>query len=65
MIGSGPDKPARFYTIATMIFKNQSVMDLALHGVGPIIENTPSNTDTKPVMFDRRLLSRSRYFCFD
>ena len=50
MIGSGPDKPTGFYTIATIIFKNQSAIDIALYGVGPVIEDVPRNTNTKPIM---------------
>ena len=50
MIGSGPDKPAGFYTIDTIIFKNQSAIDIVLYGVGPVIEDVPRNTNTKPIM---------------
>ena len=50
MIGSDPDKSTGFYAIATMIFKNQSVIDIALYGVGPVIEDVPRNTNTKPIM---------------
>jgi uncharacterized protein (TIGR02118 family) len=49
-IASDPDKPAGYYAIATMIFKNQSAMDLALSGAGPVMEDIPNYTNTEPVM---------------
>jgi hypothetical protein len=50
VIGSGPDKPTGFYTIATIIFKNQSAIDIALYGVSPVIEDALRNTNTKPII---------------
>ena len=49
-VASRPDQPAGYYAIATMIFKNQSAMDLALSGAGPVMEDILNYTNTKPVM---------------
>tara|TARA_B100000768_G_C11152135_1_gene320768 strand:+ start:436 stop:744 length:309 start_codon:yes stop_codon:yes gene_type:complete len=49
-IASGPNKPAVYYAIATMIFKNQSAMDLALSRASVVMEDIPNYTNTDPVM---------------
>jgi uncharacterized protein (TIGR02118 family) len=49
-IASGPNKPAVYYAIATMIFKNQSAMDLALSKASVVMEDIPNYTNTDPVM---------------
>ena len=49
-ITSGPNKPAVYYAIATMIFKNQSAMDLALSRASVVMEDIPNYTNTDPVM---------------
>ena len=49
-VAGGMDKSAGYYAIATMIFKNQSAMDLALSRSGSVMEDIPNYTNTEPVM---------------
>ena len=48
--GGPPDVPAGYYAIATMVFEDQSAMDLALSKVGTALGDIPNFTDTEPVM---------------
>ena len=41
---------ARYYAIATMIFKNQLAMDLALSEVGPVMEDILNYNNADSVM---------------
>ena len=40
-----------------MIFKNQSAMDLALSGAGPVLEDILNFTNTEPVMLIGEIVS--------
>ena len=56
-IAGGPDKTPAYYAIATMIFKNQSAMDLALSGASPVLEDIPNFTNKEPVMLIGEVVS--------
>ena len=49
-VAGGPDAPAGYYAIATMVFKDQFVMDLALSKAGTARADIPNFTNTEPVM---------------
>ena len=49
-VADGMDKSTGYYAIATMIFKNQLAMNLALSRSGPLMEDIPNYTNTEPVM---------------
>ena len=56
-IAGGVDKAAGYYAIATMIFKNQSAMDLALSRAGPVMEDIANYTNTEPVLLIGEVVS--------
>ena len=56
-IAGGPDVPAGFYAIATMVFEDKSEMDLALSKVGTALVDIPNFTDTEPVMLIGEVVS--------
>ena len=56
-IASDLDKPAEYYAIATMIFKNQSAMDLALSRAGPVMKDIANYTNTEPVLLIGEVVS--------
>jgi uncharacterized protein (TIGR02118 family) len=49
-IAGGPDVPAAYYAIATMVFEDQSAMDSALSKVDAALGDIPNFTNTEPVM---------------
>jgi uncharacterized protein (TIGR02118 family) len=40
-LAGGPDVPAGFHTVATMIFKDQAALDSALAAAGPALDDIP------------------------
>ena len=56
-VAGGGDKMATYYAIATMVFKNQSAMDLALSRAGPVMEDITNYTNTEPVMLIGEIVS--------
>jgi uncharacterized protein (TIGR02118 family) len=49
-IAGGPDVPAGHYAIATMVFADQSALDIALSKTGTALSDIPNFTNTEPVM---------------
>ncbi|WP_422375494.1 EthD family reductase [Roseibium sp.] len=47
-VAGGPDTPPDFYAIATMVFENQEKLSLAMQAAGPVLEDIPNYTNTKP-----------------
>jgi len=56
-IAGGPDVPAGYYAIATMVFEDQSAMDLALSKVSAALSDVPNFTNTEPVMLVGEVVS--------
>ena len=56
-ISGGPDIPARFYAIFTMVFEDKSEMDLALSKSGTALGDIPNFTDTELVMLIGEVVS--------
>jgi uncharacterized protein (TIGR02118 family) len=56
-IAGGPGIPAGYYAIATLVFKDQPAMDLALSKIGTAVGDIPNFTDTKPVMLIGEVVS--------
>ena len=49
-IAGGPDTPAGYYAIATMVFENKAAMDAALSHSEAALNDIPNFTNSKPVM---------------
>ncbi len=49
-LAGGPETPAGFYAVATMVFADQVAMDAAMANAGPVLEDIPNFTDTAPQM---------------
>lgn len=45
---SGPDTPAAFHAIATIVFKDQDAMDAALKVSRPVMGDIPNFTNSEP-----------------
>ena len=56
-IAGGPDVPAGFYAIATLVFEDQSTMDLALSKADTALGDIPNFTNTEPVMLIGEVMS--------
>ena len=56
-IAGGPGIPAGYYAIATLVFEDQSTMDLALSKAGAALSDIPNFTNTKPVMLIGEVVS--------
>ena len=49
-LAGGPDVPAGFHTIATMVFNDQSALDATLAAEGPTLEDIPNFFNGQPQM---------------
>ena len=49
-LAGGPDTPPPFHAVATMTFADQAAMDGAMAAAGPVLEDIPNFTDTRPQM---------------
>jgi uncharacterized protein (TIGR02118 family) len=49
-LAGGPDTPAGYHAIATIVFKDQGAFDSAMESAGPLLEDIPNFTDTQPQM---------------
>ena len=49
-LAGGPDTPAGFHTIATMVFKDQAALDAAMAAAGPALEDIPNFYSGAPQM---------------
>ena len=48
LAGGGPDAPAPFHAIATIVFADQAAMDAALAASGPVMADLPNFTNVRP-----------------
>ena len=49
-LSGGPDTPAPYHAIATLVFADQSAMDAAMQAAGPALADIPNFTDVPPKM---------------
>lgn len=49
-VAGGPDRPPGFHAIATLVFKSDEALQEGLGKAGPLLEDIPNFTDTKPQM---------------
>ena len=49
-VSGGPDTPAPFHAVATMVFADQAALDAALDAAGPVLADIPKFTDSTPQM---------------
>ena len=49
-IAGGPDAPAGYYAIATMVFENKVAMDAAMSNAETALNDIPNFTNTQPVI---------------
>ena len=56
-VAGGPDVPAGYYAIASMVFEDQSAMDLALSKADAALGDIPNFTNTEPVMLIGEVIS--------
>ena len=49
-LAGGPDVPAGFYTIATMVFAGMENLQAALEVAGPVLADIPNFTNVAPQM---------------
>lgn len=49
-LAGGPDVPAGFYVVATMIFASMDNLQTALEVAGPVLADIPNFTNTEPKM---------------
>ena len=49
-VSGGPDTPAPFHAVATMVFADQAALDAALDAAGPVLADIPNFTDSTPQM---------------
>ena len=49
-LAGGPDTPAPFHAVATMVFADRSALDAALDTAGPVLADIPNFTNSRPQM---------------
>ncbi len=49
-LAGGPDTPAGYHAIATIIFKDQAAMDAAMSAIGPAVDDIPNFYSGRPQM---------------
>lgn len=49
-LSGGPDQPAGFYAIATLVFADQDKLKAALRNGAPVVGDIPNFTDVQPQM---------------
>lgn len=49
-LAGGPDVPAGFYVVATMIFASMENLQATLEVAGPVLADIPKFTNTQPMM---------------
>ena len=49
-VSGGPDAPAGYYAIATIVFEDKTAMDAAMSNAEPVLSDIPKFTDSRPVM---------------
>lgn len=47
-VAGGPDTPAGYHAVATMVFADQAAMDAALAASAPVMADIPQFTNSKP-----------------
>ncbi|KPA20869.1 EthD protein [Shimia sp. SK013] len=48
--GGGPDVPAPYHVIATIVFPDQPSMDAAMAASGPVMADVPNFTNIRPTV---------------
>jgi uncharacterized protein (TIGR02118 family) len=49
-LAGGPDTPAGYYVVASIVFKSGEAMQEAMGKAAPLLEDIPNFTDTQPQM---------------
>ncbi len=49
-LAGGPDVPAGYHAIASIVFADQAALDAALANAGPALADIPNFTNSQPVM---------------
>ncbi len=49
-LAGGPDVPAPFHAIATIVFSDQAAMDAAMSAAGPVMADIPNFTSVQPTV---------------
>jgi uncharacterized protein (TIGR02118 family) len=56
-LAGGPDVPAGFYVVATMVFAGMESLQAALEVAGPVLADIPNFTDSEPKMLIGEIIS--------
>jgi len=56
-LAGGPDTPAGFHAVATILCKDQATMDAMLGGAGPVLADIPNFTNVQPQMLIGEVIS--------
>ncbi len=59
-IAGGPDKPAEYHAIATMVFADQAAMDAAMQASGPVMADVANFTDSPAQVLIGEVVYKSR-----
>ena len=49
-LAGGPDAPAGFHAVATIVFADQDAMNAAMAKAGPVLADLPNFTNVQPAM---------------
>ena len=49
-LAGGPETPPAFHAVATLLFRDQAALDAAMAKAGPLLDDIPNFTDSKPHM---------------
>jgi uncharacterized protein (TIGR02118 family) len=49
-LAGGPDTPAGFHAVATIVFADQDAMNAAMAKAGPVLADLPNFTNVQPAM---------------
>lgn len=49
-LAGGPDTPAGFYAVASIIFADNDAMNAAMASAGPVLADLPNFTNVRPAM---------------
>lgn len=55
-LSGGPDQPAAYHAIATLVFADQAAMDAALAVAAPVMADVPNYYNAAPVMLFGQVL---------
>ncbi|MEX0305495.1 MAG: EthD family reductase [Leisingera sp.] len=49
-LSGGPDTPAPFHAVATILFADQDALQAAMNAAGPVLQDIPNFTNVQPQM---------------